>query len=160
MTSFGDSLGDSLGVNLVIICSFISEYLFRSSLIKTNYSWFIQPSSIAFETRLLMVLSLLSARTLISSCFCNYLVISLLRANLNAITVMPNPMATHSSMNPTGAATTGAATTVAMLAIPIDPAAIPPPSAIVSTMDNVVSILLYTIPHAHFSLRKFLFAYR
>ena len=67
-----DSLGDSLGVNLVVIFSFISEYFALSSLIRRNSSWFICPSP-AFETWLLMVLSLLSAITLISSCFLIYL---------------------------------------------------------------------------------------
>ena len=38
---------------------------------------------------------------------------------------------------------TGAATTIAMLAIPMDPAAAAPPTAIVSTMDNAIYILLY-----------------
>ena len=42
--------GASSGVKLVLIFSFISEYLFHSSLIKENSSWLILPSSIAFET--------------------------------------------------------------------------------------------------------------
>ena len=39
LMSGGASLGVSLGVNLVLIFSFISKYFALSSLIKTNSSW-------------------------------------------------------------------------------------------------------------------------
>ena len=49
-------------------------------------------------------------------------------------------MATSSSTNPTGAATT-----LAMLAIPMNLATIPPHSAIVSTIDKARSMLYFVI---------------
>ena len=111
--------GASFGVNLVLIFSFISEYFALSSLINANSYWLIPPSSIAFETWLSMLLSLLSAKTLIPS-----------------------------STNPTGNATT-----LARLAIPTVPAAMPPHSAYFIKC-------CYTFSHVHFSLLKFVFVYR
>ena len=69
-----------------------------------------------------MVLSLLSARTLISSCFFDFLLNMFLAYFIViAIAIPPKPMATPSRTIPTGAATT-----LAGLAIPIVPAAIRP----------------------------------
>ena len=61
------------------------------------------------------------------------------------VNLSPKPMATPSRTNPTGAGTT-----LARMAIPIVPVAIPPHDFIV---------FFYTISHAHFSLRKFLSGY-
>ena len=79
-----------------------------------------------------MPLSLLSAKTLISSCFFNFLVI-FLRAYFITTAALPKPMATPLRTNPTGAA------------IPRDPVEIPPHAAIVSTMDKARTNVLYFV---------------
>ena len=131
--------GASLGVNFVRMFSFISEYTLLvlrwlkqllglyvrlQSLLKRDFRW----------------CWVYSRRKLLSRRVSLIFLLHLFRAYFIAIAIAipPKLIATPSRTNPTGAATT-----LARRAISVVPAAIPPHSAIVSTIDKVWMILLY-----------------